>query len=171
MNAETPRARIADIIRNSGKMGADQAGVTNDQLAAIAAALGGGVSAGTVYASEALANELAKRFPKLSPSAALERDVAAPYERAAKALVLALQACGLNVAAAFDTESGAMLEVKKPMSLLAPPYAITLTVLDRGFTTHFIGQATHTGMDLGRNAKLLTQLFDRTNDYLKLMSS
>lgn len=171
MNAEASRARIADIIRNSGKMGGDAAGVTNDQLSAIAAAMGAGVSAGTVYASEALTNELAKRFPQLASSAAVERDADAPYEKAGRALILAVQACGLNVAAAFDTESGAMLEVKKPMSLLAPPFSIAITMLDHGTVTHFTGQATHTGVDFGRNAKLLAELFDKTNDYLKLMSS
>lgn len=171
MNAEAPRARIADIIRDSGKMGGDQPGVSQDQLAAIASVMGGGASAGTVFASEAIADELAKRFPQLAPSAAVERDVDAPYEKAGRALVLALQACGLNITAAFDTESGAMLEVKKPMSLMAVPFSVTIAIVDRGATTHLTGQAQHTGVDFGRNVKLLTELFDKTNDYLKLMSS
>jgi hypothetical protein len=171
VNSEAPRARIADIIRTSGKMGADTPGVSNDQLSAIASAIGTGASAGTVLASEAITDELAKRFPKLAPTATVERDFDAAYEQAGRALILALQACSMNVSAAFDTGSGAMLEVKKPMSLTAPPYSITIAITDRGASTHFSAQAQHTGMDWGQNAKLLGGLFDKTDDYLKLFKS
>jgi len=169
MASETPRARIADIIRDSGKMGGDQPGVS-DQIAAFATGISG-APAGTIFASEQLSDALAKRFPKLAASASVERDADAPYETAGRALILALQACGLNLTAAFDTESGAMLEVKKPMSLLAPPFTISITIAERGATTHFSGQSQHTGADWGRNAKLLNELFDKTNDYLKLFKS
>ncbi len=170
-SADAPRVRISDIIRNSGKMGTDTPGMSPEQLASMAAAISG-TPAAAVLASQELSDELAKRFPKLSPTSALERDFEAPYEMAGRALVLALQACGFVLGAAFDTGSGAMLEVKKPMSLLAVPFTVTVTIVDRGATTHFSGQAQHTGVDWGgKNAKLLNQLFDKTNDYLKLFRS
>jgi hypothetical protein len=165
VNPEVPRARIADIIRASGKMGADQAGASPEQLAALSAALGG-ASAATIQVSEALSDELAKRFPKFASSSSVERDFAIPYETAGRALILALQACGINLTAAFDTESGAALEVKKPMALLAPAFTLTITLADRGNVTHVSGQAEHTGLDWGQNAKLLNQLFDATNEYV-----
>jgi hypothetical protein len=170
VNSQAPRARIADIIRESGKLGADQPGVSQSQLDAVAAVLSG-ASAGTVFASEAITGELAKRFPKLSPCATVERDVDASYEPAGRALILALQSCGLNLSAAFDTESGAILEAKKPMSLTAAAFTVTIAIVDSGAVTHLRGQAQHTGMDWGQNAKLLNQLFDKTSDYLNLFKS
>jgi hypothetical protein len=167
---QSPRARIADIIRDSGKVGNDQPGPSQDQLAAFTAVISG-ASAGTVLASEALVDELAKRFPRLSTSAVVERDFDAPYETAGRAFILALQAGDFILNAAFDTASGAMLEVKKPMSLLAVAYTVTATINDGGATTHLKAQATHTGMDLGQNAKLLNQLFDKTNEYLTLFKA
>jgi hypothetical protein len=175
VNSGTPRARIADIIRDSGKMGGDVPGASPDQIAAAASAISGamtGVSAGTFAAAEAIDDELAKHFSALSPTATVERDVEAPYETAGRALILALQACGFNIGAAFDTESGAMLEVKKPLSLASVAFAVTLAIADRGATTHLSGQATHTGVDWGsQNAKVLNALFDKANDYLKLFKS
>ena len=171
MGSEAPRARIADIIRDSGKMGTDAPGISQSQFAAIASAIGGGASAGTFYASQAISDELAKRFPKLSATGAVERDLAAPYDTAGRALILALQACGITIDAAFDTESGAMLELKKPMSLTAPPFTVVLAILDCGAATHVKGQSQHTGFDWGQNAKLLNQLFDKTNEYLNLFKS
>ena len=86
-------------------------------------------------------------------------------------MILALQACGLNLTAAFDTESGAALEVKKPMSLLAPGFTLAITLTDRGSVTHVSGQAQHTGLDWGQNAKLLNGLFDKTDEYLTRFKS
>jgi hypothetical protein len=168
---QVPRPRIADIIRDSGKMGADQPGPSQDQLAAIAGAIGGGASAGTVLASEQLANELAQRFPRLSTNATVERDFEAAYATAGRALILALQANNHTLSAAFDTASGAILEVKKPLSLLAPPFTVTITMTDLGATTRLAAIAQHTGMDWGQNAKLLSQLFDKTNEYLSLFKT
>jgi hypothetical protein len=165
VNPETPRARIADIIRASGAMGGDRAGASPEQLAALASAIGG-TSGATLQLSEALSEEVAKRFPKFASSSSAERDFAAPYETAGRAAILALQACALNVTAAFDTESGAALEVKKPMSLLVPAFTLAITLTDRGDVTHVSGQAQHTGLDWGQNAKLLNQFFDKTNEYL-----
>jgi serine/threonine protein phosphatase PrpC len=171
VTSEQPRrACIADIIRDSGKMGADQAAPSQDQLAAIAGAIGG-ASAGTVLASEQLANELAQRFPRLSTNAAVERDFEALYATAGRALILALRANNHALSAAFDTASGAILEVKKPMSLLAPPFTVTITMTDLGATTRLAAIAQHTGLDWGQNAKLLSQLFDKTNEYLSLFST
>lgn len=170
MNAENARPRIADIIRESGKMGPDASPTSQSELASIAAAISGG-SAGAFLASEAVTDELAKRFPKLATTAAVERDGDAGYATAARALVLALQSCGFNIVAAFDTEGGSVLEVKKPLSLLAPAFSVIVAVSDRGATTHFRSQAQHTGMDWGQNAKLLNQLFDKTNEYLQLFKS
>jgi hypothetical protein len=169
VSSETPRARIADIIASSGKMGADRAGAES-QVAAMAAAISG-VPSGTFLASEEITDALAKRFPKLEAKGSVERDVDAPYETAGRALILALQSCGLSIGAAFDTESGAVLEVKKPMTLLAPSFALTIAVADRGATTHLTAQAQHAGMDWGQNSKLLAQLFDTTDGYLKLFKS
>jgi hypothetical protein len=171
VNPETPRARIADIIRASGKMGTDQAGASPEQLAALASVIGGGASGATIQLSEALSEEVAKRFPKFASSSSVERDADAPYETAGRALILALQACGLSLAAAFDTESGAALEVKKPMSLLAPGFTLAISLTDRGAVTHLSGQAQHTGLDWGQNAKLLNGLFDKTNEYLARFES
>ena len=156
MNPETPRARIADIIRASGKMGTDQAGASPEQLAALASVIGGGASGATIQLSEALSEEVAKRFPKFASSGSVERDADAPYETAGRALILALQACGLNLTAAFDTESGAALEVKKPMSLLAPGFTLAITLTDRGSVTHVSGQAQHTGLDRVRTRNCST---------------
>jgi hypothetical protein len=175
VNSGTPRARIADIIRDSGKMGGDAPGASPEQLAAAASALSGlagGVSPGTFAAAEAIDEALAKRFSALSPTATVERDVEAPYESAGRALILALQACGFNVAAAFDTDSGAVLEANKPLSVASVAFAVTLAITDRGATTHLNGKAQHIGVDWGgQNVKLLNALFDKTNDYLKLFKS
>ncbi len=171
MNPEPPRARVADIIRASGKLGIDQPGASAEQLAALASVIGGGASGATIQLSEALSEEVAKRFPKFASSSSVERDFADPYETAGRALILALQACGLNLTAAFDTESGAVLEVKRPMSLLAPGFTLAITLTDRGDVTHFSGQAQHTGLDWGQNAKLLNQLFDKTDEYVMRFKS
>jgi hypothetical protein len=165
VNSQTPRARIADIIRTSGAMGGPQTGATSEQVASAAAAIGGAPAA-AVQLGEALSEELAKRFPKLAPSSSVRRDFAASYETAGRALILALQACGLNLTAAFDTESGAVLEVKKPMSLVAPAFSLALTIVEGNGATTVGGQAQHTGLDFGQNAKLLDQLLDKTNEYL-----
>ncbi len=169
-DANSQRPRIADIIRESGKMGGDAGGASQDQLAAFAAAISG-APAGTVLASEAIANELAQRFPKLASKASVERDTDAAYETAGRALILALQACGYTLSAAFDTSSGAVLETKKPMSLLAGPFVVVITITDGGTQTHLAGTAQHTGVDWGQNAKLLNALFDKTNEYLTLFRS
>jgi hypothetical protein len=169
VSSETPRARIAGIIAGSGKMGADNAGAES-QVAAMAAAISG-VPSGTFLASEQLTDALAKRFPKLAAKAAVEHDLDAPYETAGRALILALRACGLTIGAAFDTESGAVLEVKRPMTLLAPSFTLTIAIADRGETTHLTAQVQHAGIDWGQNAKLLAQLFDTADGYLKLFKS
>ena len=169
-SAEPPRARIADIIRESGKMGNAATGVTPDQIAAFAATIGG-ASAGAFLASESLADELAKRFSRLATNAALERELDAPYETAGRALILALQACNHVLNAAFDTASGAILETKKPMSLLAPAFTVTIAITDNGATTHLNAQAQHTGMNWGQNQKVLNELFTKTDDYLTLFKS
>lgn len=152
-------------------MGTDQAGASPEQLAALASVIGGGASGATVQLSEALSEEVAKRFPKFASSSSVVRDFAANYETAGRALILALQASGLNLTAAFDTESGAALEVKKPMSLLAPGFTLAITLTDRGSVTHLAGHAQHTGLDWGQNAKLLNQLFDETAEYLRRFKS
>ncbi len=145
-------------------MGSDQPGPSQDALSAIAAAVSG-TSAGTFLASEMLADELAKRF-RLSTNAAIERDLDAPYETAGRALTLAMQACGHVLTAAFDTTSGAILEAKKPMSLLSPAFTVTIAIADRGATTHLSAQTQHVGMNWGQNEKLLIDLFAKTDEYL-----
>jgi hypothetical protein len=169
-DATAARPRIADIIRDSGKMGGDASGASQDQLAAVAAAISG-APAGTILASEAIANELAQRFPKLASKTSVERNLEAAYETGGRALILALQACGYVINAAFDTSSGAVLETKKPVSLLAPPFVVILTLTDGGAQTHLAGTAQHTGVDWGQNAKLLNALFDKANEYLALFKS
>jgi hypothetical protein len=102
-NATPPqRARIADIIRESGKMGQGASGSQADIGAALGSLLG--QPAGMVAVSQALAESLSSRF-NLSSAQAVETDIQAPYETAGRALILACQACGLNVSAAFDTAS------------------------------------------------------------------
>ncbi|HEY5425284.1 MAG TPA: hypothetical protein VIJ77_01940 [Candidatus Tumulicola sp.] len=165
-----PRARIADIIRDSGRMGAEQSGPTQDQVAAIAATISG-ASAGTLLASEALAEELAKRFRGLSTNAVADSDFDASYETTGRALILALARCGYNIAAAFDSASGAILEAKKAISLLAPAFTMTLSITDCGATTNIKAQAQHTGFDWGQNAKLVNELFAKTNEYLSLFKT
>jgi|SRR5579883_1324494 len=165
-----PRPPIAEIIRDSGKMGADASGASKDQLASMAAAITG-ASAGTFLASQALSDEIAKRFSRLSTKAMLERDFAAPYDAVGRALILALQSCGHVLNAAFDTATGAVLETRKPMSLLAPAFVVTIAVTDNGATTHAAAQAQHTGLDWGQNAKVAAEVFDKTGDYLDLFKS
>ncbi len=165
-----PRERIAHIIRDSGAISGAAPSPSPDQLAALAAAIAG-ASAGSVLASEQIANELAKRFPRLSTNAAVERSFDAPYATVGRALILALQACNHILSAAFDTATGAIIEVKKPMSLLAPAFTVAIAVTDQGSTTHVAAQAQHTGMDWGQNAKLLNQLFDKVAEYLGLFKS
>jgi|GEM_PF-5350091 len=167
---ETPRARIADIIRESGKMGNAATGVSPDQVAAFAAAISGAPAA-ALAASESLADELGKRFSRLSSNAILERELDAPYETAGRALILALQACDHVLNAAFDTASGAILETKKPMSFFAPAFTVTVAITDKGATTHLSAQVQHMGMNWGQNEKVLSELFDKTSDYLKLFKS
>jgi hypothetical protein len=164
------RPRIADIIRDSGKMGTDQPGASQEQLAAIAAVISGG-SAATFAASETIVDELAKRFNRLSTNAGVERDLDAPYETAGRALILALQARNAILNSAFDTASGAIIEASQPMSLFAPKFTIAIAIADHGATTHISAQTQHIGIDFGQNAKLLDALFDATNDYLKLFKS
>ncbi|MGA8532597.1 MAG: hypothetical protein WB615_00650, partial [Candidatus Tumulicola sp.] len=86
------RARIADIIRDSGKLGAEQPSSSQSDLAAAVGALSN-TPAGVLLASEAISDALAKRFHGLSASADIDCDLAAPYETSGRALVLALQAC------------------------------------------------------------------------------
>jgi hypothetical protein len=171
VSTEQPaRTRIADIIRDCGKISSDRPDLSRDQLAAITSAIAG-ASAGTFLASAALSDELAKRFPRLSTNAVVERELDASYETAGRALILALHAGNDLLSAAFDTAGGAVLEVKRPMTLLAPAFTVAIEISDRGATTHLRGQAGHTGMDWGQNAKLLDQLFDKTADYLSLFKS
>lgn len=139
-------------------------------MAALAAAMSG-ASAGTVLATEELADELAKRFTGLSTKAVVERDFEASYETTARALILALQRCKHTLNAAFDTTTGAVLEAKKPVALLTGEFKMTIAITDRGAVTHLSGQAGHIGMDWGQNAKLLNELFDKTNEYLALFKS
>jgi hypothetical protein len=149
-------------------MGSDETGLSQDQLTAIATAISGAASAGTILAAEAIDNELAKRFHALSTEALVERDLDGAYETVGRALILALQACGHTLSAAFDAASGAMLEAKKPLSVFAPPFTVTLAVADNGATTHLSAHAEHVGMDWGQNTKVLNQLLDKTNEYLTL---
>lgn len=164
---EPPRPPISEIIRDSGKISSDPTGASNDQLASMAAAVTG-ASAGTFLVSQALSDELAKRFRRLSTKATAERDVPAPYGTAGRALILALQACGHILNAAFDTATGAILQTRKPMSLLSPPFSVTIAMADNGASTHLSAEAQHTGLDWGQNAKVAAELFDKTDEYLKL---
>jgi hypothetical protein len=168
-NASPPqRARIADIIRDSGKMAQDAPASQSD----IGSALGSlfGQPAGMVAVSQALAEALSTRF-NLSSGQSIETELEAPYETAGRALILALQACGLTVGAAFDTDSGAMLEAKRSMQLFSNPIALTIVLTDRGTATHLTGKADHIGMDWGQNKRILAQLFAKTNEYLSLFRS
>ncbi len=172
MTAEQPpRPRIADIIRESGKMGADQSGPSQDQLAAVVGAITS-TPAGVFLASQALTDELAKRFQKLSPSASIEHDFDAPYDVAGRALVLALYAGSNALSAAFDTATGAILEVKKPLSLTSVAFTLTIAVADRGATTHVTIQTQHVGVDWGgQNVKVANELVAKTTEYLDLFKS
>jgi hypothetical protein len=163
---QKPRPRIADIIRDSGKMGTDHSASSGDLAAAVSAI--SGTPAGVLTVSEALGDELAKRFPRLSAKAGTAYDLDAPYETSGRALILALQACGHAISAAFDTASGAIIETKKPLSLLSSAFTMALALTDRGETSHLEGQAQHVGVDWGQNKKLLNELVAKTNDYLKL---
>lgn len=166
-----PRARIADIIRDSGKMAASDSSASPDKIAAVAAVLTG-TPAGVFAASESISDALAARFRKLSASATVERDVEAAYETAGRALVLAMAACGYVFNAAFDTASGAILEAKKPMSLLSAAFTVSVAMVDRGATTHLTVVVQHLGVDWGNlNAKTVDELLSKTTDYLKLFAS
>ena len=169
-DSQPPRARIADIIRESGRIaGADT--VSPDKMAAVASVLTG-APAGVFAASESISDELATRFRKLSASATVERDLEAGYETTGRALVLAMAACGYVFNAAFDTASGAILEAKKPMSLLSTAFTVSIAVVDRGATTHLTIAIRHVGVDWGNlNAKTIDELLTKTNDYLKLFAS
>src|SRR5581483_3105904 len=102
----------------------------------------------------------------------VERDLEAGYETAGRALVLAMAACGYVFNAAFDTASGAILEAKKPMSLLSTAFTVSIAVVDRGATTHLTIAIRHVGVDWGNlNAKTIDELLTKTNDYLKLFAS
>lgn len=152
-------------------MGSDRPGTPPDQIAAAAAAVSG-ATAGTFLASQALTEALAKRFPGLAPTGTAERDFDGSYETVGRALVLALQAGGEAVNAAFDTASGAILEVKKPMTLTSPAFTMTIALTDNGATTRLSARAQHTGVDWGgQNAKILNALFDKTSEYLSLFKS
>jgi hypothetical protein len=117
-----------------------------------------------------LAESLSTRF-NLSSGQSIETDIEAPYETAGRALILALQACGLTVSAAFDTASGAMLEAKRAMQLFSNPITLTVALVDRETTTHVTTHVDHMGMDWGQNKKLLAQFFAKTNEYLALFRS
>jgi hypothetical protein len=168
-NATPPqRARIADIIRDSGKMPDAASGSQGDIGSALSSLFG--QPAGALAVSQALAESLSTRF-NLSSGQSIETDIEAPYETAGRALILALQACGLTVSAAFDTASGAMLEAKRAMQLFSNPITLTVALADRETTTHLTTHVDHMGMDWGQNKKLLAQLFAKTNEYLALFRS
>ncbi|HEY1428662.1 MAG TPA: hypothetical protein VGF18_03755 [Candidatus Tumulicola sp.] len=162
------RARIADIIRDSGKMGDGNASSQGDIGAALGSLLG--QPAGLMTVSQSLAESLSSRFNWKSGDA-IETDLQAPYETAGRALILALQKCGLVVSSAFDTASGAILECKRAMQLFSNPITLTLALVDRDATTHLAANADHMGLDWGQNKKLLAQLFAKTNEYLALFRS
>jgi hypothetical protein len=162
-----PRKRIADIIRESGKMG-DGAASQGDIGAALGSLLGQPAALASV--SQALAESLSSRF-NLKSGGSTEVDVQAHYEIAGRALILALQACNLTVGAAFDTESGAVLEAKRAMQLFSNPVTLTVRIVDGGETTHLAGNADHMGVDWGQNKKILAQLFAKTSDYIALFRS
>jgi hypothetical protein len=166
----TPRARIADIIRDSGKMGSDQPATSQSDLVAAVSAVSG-TPAGVLTVSQALGDELAKRFPSLSAKADAEYDLAADYETSGRALILALQACNYVVSAAFDTASGAVLETKKPLSLLSVAFTVTIAIADRGASTHLSAHVEHVGLNWGQNEKLLKELIGKTDEYLKLFQA
>jgi hypothetical protein len=166
--ATPPRARIADIIRDSGKMPDAASGSQGDIGSALSSLLG--QPAGMLTVSQALAESLSARL-RLSAGESIETDIEAPYETAGRALILALQACGLTVSAAFDTASGAMVEAKRAMQLFSNPITITIALLDRGTAAHLSVRADHMGMDWGQNKKLLAQLVAKTNEYLALFRS
>ncbi len=169
-DSQPPRARIADIIRDSGRMAGSDSDVSPDKLAAVAALLTG-TPAGIFTASESIQDELAQRFHKLSASATIERDVEAAYETTGRALVLAMAACNYVLSAAFDTSSGAIVEAKKPMSLLSGAFTVSIAMLDRGVTTHLTIAVQHIGMDWGLNQKTVNELLTKTTDYIKLFAS
>lgn len=166
-----PRARIADIIRDSGRMAGADSSISADKIAAVASVLTG-TPAGVLAASESISDELAARFRKLSASATVERDLDAAYETAGRALVLAMASLSYVLNAAFDTASGAIVEAKKPMSLLSTSFAVSIAMVDRGATTHLAIAVQHLGVDWGNlNAKTANELLTKTNDYLKLFAS
>ncbi|MGB8521297.1 MAG: hypothetical protein WCD38_14145 [Candidatus Tumulicola sp.] len=169
--SQPPRARIADIIRDSGRMAGADSSISPDKIAAVASVLTG-TPAGVIAASESISDELAARFRKLSASATVERDIEAGYETAGHALVLAMAACGYVLTAAFDTASGAILEAKKPMSLLSTAFTVSIAMVDRGATTHLTVAIQHVGVDWGNlNAKTIEELLMKTAGYLKLFAS
>ena len=150
-------------------MGTDQPSASTADLAAAVSAVSG-TPAGVLTVSQALGDELAKRFPRLSAKADAEYDLDAGYATSGRALILALQACSYVVGAAFDTETGAVLETKKPLSLLSPAFTLTLTITDRGTTTRLTGHVEHVGLNWGQNEKRLSELVAKTNDYLRLFN-
>jgi hypothetical protein len=166
---QKPRPRIADIIRDSGKMGTDQPTASQGELAAAVSAVSG-TPAGVLMVSETLADELAKRFRGLSAKADIESDLDAPYATSGRALILALQACNHTLSAAFDTASGAILQTKKPLSLLSSAFTLTIAMADRDATTHLTSHVEHIGMDWGQNKKILDELLAKTNEYLNLFN-
>ncbi len=169
--SQPPRARIADIIRDSGRMAGADSPISPDKIAAVASVLTG-TPAGVIAASESISDELAARFRKLSASATVERDIQAGYETTGHALVLAMAACGYVFSAAFDTASGAILEAKKPMSLLSTAFTVCIAMVDRGAATHLTVAIKHVGVDWGNlNAKTISELLTKTTDYLKLFAS
>ena len=89
-----------------------------------------------------------------------------PTKRPGRALILALRACDHVLNAAFDTASGAIIEAKKPMSLLAPAFTMTIAIADRGAATHVSVQTEHAGMNWGQNEKLTNELLAKTGEYL-----
>jgi hypothetical protein len=172
--AQAKRPSIADIIRSSGSFDSGDSGRSDPfaQFAALAAAVVPGASAAQLAVSAKLGEALSNRF-NLSKDQVAARDYDVPYETAGRAAVLALHASACKLGAAFDTASGAVLEAKIPMSLIAPEITLTVALTDITPSTARVSiTARHPGLDvLHFNDKTLAALFAKIDEYLARFAS
>jgi hypothetical protein len=172
MGDPTPAARpkIGDIIRDAGAVGGEGSGPSISDLAGVGVLFGESVA--TLTASMTVGQALADHFGWHADSQ-MERVLVAPYPIAARALVLALHARGHQLVSAIDTSIGAAIEAKAGMSLLHNAAAITLIVSETDpATTHVVGHSDIQGQirDFGQNKGILNGIYDKADDYIKLLS-
>ena len=164
------RTKIADIIRDAGTVGGESGGPSIGELAGVGVLFGESVA--TLTASMTLTQAITDHF-HMHADTQIERSFAAPYAIAARAVVLALHARGHQLVSAIDTSSGAALEAKAGMTLLHNTAAITLIVSETdASTTHVTGHSDLQGQfkDFGANKGILNGIYDKTDDYIKLLS-